>query len=417
MEDFGIEISNKTKEPVLLCFSSKAELKNNNYFQSILEQFYNNEDTPVIKCSCNDVDMICKHKNYYFFSNLPNNSHKHKFNCIYHAQLEITIDSDGRFRPLIFKKPTMTTSTPALKDFREFSEKNNQRANTYNTFCLNMISETNAKSFNLKNRNVLARENIQNITISDFIEVFDDISNNNSLLEKGSIKDSLAPYYMFDYGFISDADLTSKKGTEKEHKITLEIVSKNWKKESNKRIFDGYGRKNKEFIVNDKLLENSLNLVKSFDNYISAPYFFMCVSKYNKDKRIEMVRLFLHPVAIYKEHLAFVDSNYERIYAEHLIENSVPFIKPVLHGCFYKIGKKFVNYTRENGDEKRAFLQYLPDFIEFEKEHIQIVEVSGYDNEDYQNLMNRKIEHYKKESVKSKGLYQSKIIVGKDLIK
>lgn len=278
-----------------------------------------------------------------------------------------------------------------------------------------MISETNAKSFNSTNQNIQERENIQNITVNSFIEAFDGLANNNSLLERGSIKDSLAPYYMFDYGFIDNIDLISKKGTVKEHIVNFQVVNKNWKQENDKRIFDGYGRKNKEFIVNDKLLENSLNLVKSFDSYISAPYFFMCVSKYNKDKRIEMVRLFLHPVAIYKEHLAFVDSNYERIYAEHLIENSVPFIKPVLHGCFYKIGKKFVNYTRENGDEKRAFLQYLPDFIEFEKEHIQIVEVSGYDNEDYQNLMNRKIEYYKKESVKSKGLYQSKIIIGKEL--
>ncbi|MCT7633760.1 hypothetical protein, partial [Aliarcobacter butzleri] len=63
----------------------------------------------------------------------------------------------------------------------------------------------------------------------------------------------------------------------------------------------------------------------------------------------------------------------------------------------------------------RASLQFLPDFIEFSENKIDIVEVSGYDNAEYQNLMDRKIKHYENESVKSNGLYQVKVVNGGEL--
>lgn len=57
----------------------------------------------------------------------------------------------------------------------------------------------------------------------------------------------------------------------------------------------------------------------------------------------------------------------------------------------------------------------MPDVIEFSENKIDIVEVSGYDNVEYQNLMDRKIKHYENESVKSNGLYQVKVVNGKEL--
>jgi hypothetical protein len=69
-------------------------------------------------------------------------------------------------------------------------------------------------------------------------------------------------------------------------------------------------------------------------------------------------------------------------------------------------------------ESKRAFLQFLPDFIEFSEfseNNISIVEVSSYENIEYQNLMKRKVEYYKNESFKSSGLYQFKVIDGKKL--
>ena len=65
--------------------------------------------------------------------------------------------------------------------------------------------------------------------------------------------------------------------------------------------------------------------------------------------------------------------------------------------------------------QKRAFLQYLPDFIEFEKDNIYITEVSGYDNPEYQLSINRKLNHYENESKKSNKLYIGKKVDGKTI--
>lgn len=65
--------------------------------------------------------------------------------------------------------------------------------------------------------------------------------------------------------------------------------------------------------------------------------------------------------------------------------------------------------------QKRAFLQYLPDFIEFKKDNIYITEVSGYDNPEYQLSMNRKLNNYENESKKSNKLYIGKKVDGKTI--
>ena len=49
---------------------------------------------------------------------------------------------------------------------------------------------------------------------------------------------------------------------------------------------------------------------------------------------------------------------------------------------------------------------------DFSENKINIVEVSGYYNAEYQNLMDRKIKYYENESVKSGGLYQVKVVNG-----
>ena len=59
-----------------------------------------------------------------------------------------------------------------------------------------------------------------------------------------------------------------------------------------------------------------------------------------------------------------------------MLENKVPFIKPITDSCFYKVNGKFVNYQKEDLTFRRIALQFLPDFIEFSENKIDIVEVS-----------------------------------------
>ena len=49
------------------------------------------------------------------------------------------------------------------------------------------------------------------------------------------------------------------------------------------------------------------------------------------------------------------------------------------------------------------------------KIEINIVEVSGYENIEYKNHLERKTKHYENESIKSEGLYKFKVIDGKEI--
>ena len=274
-----------------------------------------------------------------------------------------------------------------------------------------MISEAMSIAFNRKNKDMESRANLSYPNYQDFLNSFDRLINKNELLPNGSIRKSLDKYYNFYYGVVDYDFITQLQDKQKEYDIYLPTVKKLYDEDMK---FIEYGKGTINCKINFYTLRAASELVKNFNNYISGPYFFMAVYKQNKDNK-KIVRLFLHPVYFDNDSIVFVDSGYERKYAKNLLENKVPFMKPITDSCFYKINGRFVNYEKEDSNFTRASLQFLPDFIEFSENKIDIVEVSGYDNAEYQNLMDRKIKHYENESVKSNGLYQVKVVNGKEL--
>lgn len=409
----GIKLIRLNQEELQISFKSKIELKNNSYYQDVLKNYHSTykQEGAILKCLCNDVDMSCKKTSYFFLSNLPRNSDKHSEDCIYYEHLENLTDNEDKYRPLIFKEPELIDFSQAnQKEKSEYKQKETHRKNTYNNFCIDMISEAVSISFNVKNKLALNRVELVYPSCKDFLNSFNILINDNDLLQNGSIRKSLDNYYNFCYGLVNYDFISLLENKEKEYNIILPTIINKF--DDNKK-FIGHGIKNIDFKINYHKLKATSDLVKNFNNYISAPYFFMAIYKQNKDNK-KLIRLFLHPVYFDKQFIVFVDSGYERKYAQNLIENQIPFIKPITSSCFNRINGKFVNY-KINNIQKRAYLHYLPDFIEFNKNIINIVEVSGYDSIEYQNLLDKKRKHYENESEKSKGLYQAKVISGEKL--
>ncbi|MDN5061803.1 hypothetical protein O8C86_08165 [Aliarcobacter butzleri] len=409
----GLKLIRKNQDDLQIGFKTKFELKKNEFYQDILKSYhsYYKKEGAKLECLCNNVDMACKKTSYYFLSNLPNNSNKHSEDCIYYEHLEDLTDSEDKYRSLIFKEPILNFSTATQKEKDEYNQKESHRKNTYVNFCTDMISEAMSIAFNRKNKDMESRANLSYPNYQDFLNSFDRLINNNELLPNGSIRKSLDKYYNFCYGVVDYDFISQLQDKQKEYDLYLPTV---------KKLYDGnmkfieYGKATINCEINFYTLRATSELVKNFNNYISGPYFFMAIYKQNKENK-KIVRLFLHPVYFDNDSIVFVDSGYERKYAKNLLENKVPFMKPITDSCFYKINGRFVNYEKEDSNFTRASLQFLPDFIEFSENKIDIVEVSGYDNAEYQNLMDRKIKHYKNESVKSNGLYQVKVVNGREL--
>lgn len=410
----GLKLKRNNQDDLLIGFKTKFELKNNSFYQDVLKKYhsYYKKEGARLECLCNSVDMACKMTSYYFLSNLPNNSHKHNKDCIYYEHLENLTDSDDKYKPLIFKEPILNFSNATKLEINEYNQKESHRKNTYNNFCTDMISEAVSIAFNIKNKNVESRANLSYPNYQEFLKSFNMLINNSKLLPNGSIYNSLDEYYKFAYGVIDYDFITQLQDKQKEYDIFLPIIKKQY--DENKKC-NGYDKATINCKINFYTLKAASELVKIFNNYISGPYFFMVIYKQNKDNK-KVIRLFLHPVYFDNENIVFVDSGYERKYAKKLLENKVPFIKPITDSCFYKVNGKFVNYQKEDLTFRRIALQFLPDFIEFSENKIDIVEVSGYDNVEYKNLMDRKIKHYENEAVKSNGLYKPKVVTyGKDL--
>lgn len=410
----GVKIVKDNGKEFILSFASKYELKHNSFLQDQLK-YYHSANSPKkiydIKCLCNDVDMSCKNTSYYFLANFPNNSHKHKIDCIYYNHLEELFDKDDKYKKNIFQKTNLINYSKATtKEIQENQEKESHRANTYYNFCRDLLSQSMIMAFHIKNKEVKYRQNIMYPNYNLFLNCLDSLCGKNSLLKDESIKNSLADYHSFYYGIVDDKFISKLATGQNSYEIVLPVVKKNYS--NNNKTFMGYSIENKKCNIKHYTLKSAADNVKIFENYVNAPYFFTAILKHNKNAPSDVVRLFLKPIFYDKEYLVFVDSGYERSYAEKLIENRTPFFKPFLNSCYYKLKTDFTNYINEKDEYKKAPLQYLPDFLEFYKDKIEIVEVADLDDPQYLKALDRKIKYYDEVSKITNQLYQSKIIKG-----
>ena len=415
----GVELKYiENDEIVSMYFNSKYELRNNSYLQKILSEILIEKEKGVnyLKCNCNDtkVNMSIRQNSeskIFYLANLPNNGYNHSIDCIYYNHLENLIDSNDRYKDLIFKElEYLNFKKSSQTEIINHTIKDKHRKKTFNNFCMDFISQSMSMSFYRVNSKATKREELKYPSFDDFLMSFSLLMDNNNLMSNSSIKDNLDSDSTFNYGLIKQDIFNQSKELENEQVVlNLPIIKKQFDVSKN---FKGYYQQEIKVYSNKKTIEETQKLVQIFNNFISPPYFFIAIIKKNSKGFNRLVRFYIKPIYYDMNYLVFVDSGFERNYAKKLILEKIPFIKPLQNSCFNVIKKDFVNYKRGQNVYKRAFLQFLPDFIEFLPQNIVITEVSGYTDNSYIQHLNRKKEHYLKECNKSKGLYKYNEVIG-----
>jgi len=432
---YGISTTPEKNVEKTLYFRTKNELKHNSYFQNELKKCYGKFQS--ISCLCNNnKKLYLTSKNItgsakYFLAIHKNTGTEHKENCLFFLSKENLVDNEGNYHSSIFEEPTYIYQ-PTTSEKKDTEEKESQRKNTYYNFCRDFIRDSYSYAFNKKNKDAKSRLTLKNPSELDFRDSFFDNYENkeNNLIKNQSIKESIPKNHTLVFGTIRENIFEQLDNPKDTYSINVEKLEKEFEinKKTNKPEFKSYKLNNKKYKIDHKRLLLTQNLIKNFGNIIEGPYFFIGVlqKKEWKDKKTKktitnykMVRMFVHPIYSENQKISFIESNYERNYARQLFDNNIPFIKPMSDTDFSKVHSRFVNYETNERDKdnnkiwKRAYLKYRPDFIEFYENHIKITEVSGYEDEQYIKLMNRKIEHYQREGEKSNGLYQANEVKGK----
>jgi len=235
----GIDIEFKNNKNIIsIYFNSKIELRKNDYFQNILKKYHHEhkENKISLKCNCTNekVDMSCKKSpnDIFFLSNLPFNGFKHSLDCPFYNHLENLTDTEDKYRELIFKELDFIDFSKANEnEKKEYNEKSSHRKNTYNSFCIDVISESMSKAFNKLNAKIEKRENLIYPDYNNFLNSFSYLISKNNLLAKGSIKESLEENSSFYYGVIKENILEQLNTYEKEYSIILPCVKKDFNEE------------------------------------------------------------------------------------------------------------------------------------------------------------------------------------------
>ena len=169
------------------------------------------------------------------------------------------------------------------EETKEYNEKNAHRKNTFNSFCIDMISESISKAFNISNSGTKERDKLVYPKCKTFLNCFSYLINNNIFLSKGSIKDSLDEKSSFYYGVIEDNILEQLNEFKKEYSIILPSIKKEFNDEGK---FINYKILDFNFNISKRNLESTAQLVKNFNHFIKHPYFFMAVVKKNRSEDV-----------------------------------------------------------------------------------------------------------------------------------
>jgi len=358
-----------------------------------------------VKCSCKKHNVnfdIRQHKEKYLLARAKNT--EHSIDCPFYKERDDYIkivDGEEKYTTKIFEEPKTTKSTR-----RPRASESDIERNTYYNYCQNMISSANSFAFNALNK-PFSKEDFIPVRLSSFCKYFKTTVLNTKISSFSNIKNycDSAKGVNYTYGFIEESlhDIyNDNNNLSDDDLITINYLKSEEK--DNQHIFDS-----KDFEVSKKRLEISLRRIKIYDNYIRPPYAFFAVKEWKR-----AIRLYLYPVHldIEKNELCFVESDYERKYAKKLFLNNTAFLKPISNTEFARIKKEKI--VDDVDKDKKPFLRYRADFIEFNNNKICLTEVSGFDNKDYISLLTEKEKEYQRLNDKFDYI-EYKVINGRDL--
>jgi hypothetical protein len=357
-------------------FNSKNDLKQNS-MQYLLKSVHLKTNAVRCKCDMNKELYLSVKKigNLYYLAKYPK-SEEHHSQCVFHTLINDLLqieDENIAYKSSIFEEPEQNSEES--KSSRHPHEQ--AKRHTFYMYCHDLISQANKIAFLMANKN---SKELQSYKRDNFFKAFYAACMDVKIVGNGNVinyckknKGSFFEFGIVPYDIVGNLDLLNCSNNNEVFEIDLNPVSYILKE---KKSSIGYGR-----------LKTAKKLVTNFSNITAIPYFYIAV--YNNRK---IVRFYIAPIYINNEYICFVDSGYEREYANWLYQNNIPFIKPISNDELdmiypYKIG--LPQYVK-----KIPHIVYRSDFILLKKGHIIIVEVSGYNDIKYQKLLNKKSRYY-----------------------
>ena len=384
---------------------SKSHLEDNEDLQKVLEKFRAEDSVnrKSIKCLCipqKNLYLSAKMKSNgkYYIQNYKGNA-QHNISCPFYKGDSLFNVDNRSYSNKIFMDTEDFKSLGDKTHRNQFgeTEESTRRRLTYYNFCRDTIEEAVVHSFNATNKETIKREELKNFSSNLFWE---------KLKEKiGDATENIRPPegHELIYGVIREKNFLSEMLDNNKEEESIVVTVEKY------TCYKNIGLELKNYNIKIRRLKITKNLIVNFKNTINPPYFFIGVSKKGeggikgkrKHRKPELIRLFIHPIHYDNQHIAFVESGYERLYAKSLFEKKTPFLKPMSGNEHYRIKKELRNYTyydktNQTETSKALFLKYRPDFIEFYKDHLLLVEVSGYDNKEYTEHLEVKSKYYKR---------------------
>ena len=352
----------KTNDQTFKLYSlkGKSTLKND-FFQNKLRWLHKQERS--IKCGCkpeNDLWLaVVKNNDTYYLRTYPKITEEHNEECIFHNIANKFYDDDKEMYSLsIFQEVELSDKQKNSVSDHDIAIENSKNY-TFNSFCQEWLSKAN--SYALNSANIQNEFFTENFTYEDFIHKFWKIDLNVSKIGNiRRISEVKGSYIKAGITYTDIPNLISGEDLDK-------VLS-----------FDNFG-KDKPIQVRQRRLNIASKKLKIFSNYIKPPYFFIAVLHYGI-----AVRLFLYPVYFDEEKICFVESEFERQYAKQLFDQKIAFLKPISDE-YHQLNKAKAPYFDS---------AYRPDFFEFVKDQINIVELSGFGSKEYLNRLSDKKNDY-----------------------
>uniref|UniRef100_UPI00112FA095 hypothetical protein n=1 Tax=Campylobacter concisus TaxID=199 RepID=UPI00112FA095 len=329
-------------------FESRSELSSI-FYQSLLSKYH--LAGRVIKCGCNpkkELWMSVVSRGGLFLRTFPKITQTHEDECIFSNTASELYDEETQTYSLsLFKEPTKSeadeNSSNAMKRIMA-------KATTFNSFCIDWISSANAFAFNIANKG--NDRYIPNYTYENFRYGLN--KSDIKISKIGSIENikDRSDFFLF-------------KG------ITFDDLTKYDDSDDDKSIAEIHFQDSKYIIKSTvKRVKIAIKRLKIFNNFIQPPYFVIASVSRNL-----AVRLFVCPVffSAEKEQIAFIESENERDMARKLFAANRTFFKSVSDE-HNRLSKKKFPYFRS---------QYRPDFFVFGESNILVVELSGFDTQEY----------------------------------
>lgn len=372
-----IKVGNQT-----LAIWNKADIKSN-IVQALLKRAHRSNEHLKCTCLCNPSSAhellfdVRRRNGIYYIAKNKARIEGHSEDCIYYEYRDNYENDEGHFTSSIFKEPKAYEKSERTKAGQERSE-----FFTFTKLCCVLLSTATLHAFHVQNKNNPTRDKLRNPTEEQFNKsLWYAMHKNTEIMANGKSVFAALPKGSWLYTGIIDEDIFSKD-VNSDEVYTINLCYKTRK-----------GLQKRTPKITGRRLNIARKHIVNMSHVTSPPYFYFAVVNHDN----EVVRLFIYPVHLEAGTITFIESSKERRFTSLLLSKNNVFIKPIIGNEFRRLRRDLLLF---NGKQAYLDLVYRPDFIVLGHTNIWIIEVSGYENEEYLRTMERKREWFAVELAK-----------------